>query len=147
MSMWVSIGKFFLDYVIEFYYIYCFKIIISLINIHPMIWNIAILCFISLASYGWCRILSHPPRLVSYVFLYTTADRFRNEFDNAVTAVENWVHDAILRAMDDVVIPRVEMAARSIAESSGRRPNNLVQNLDQSDFSGKREHTPLAEQI
>ena len=50
---------------------------------------------------------------------------------------------AILTAMDKVVIPRVELAVRSITESSGRRPSNVVQNPDRRDFTGNSENTPL----
>ena len=52
------------------------------------------------------------------------------------------MHDAILRAMNNVVIPRVEMAVKLITASSGNGPNSLVQNLDQR-FYGKIENTPL----
>ena len=57
------------------------------------------------------------------------ADRLRKEADDALTFVENWVHDGILTTMDNVVIPRVEMAVRSITGPSVHRPNNVVQNL------------------
>ena len=50
-------------------------------------------------------------------------------------------HDAILTAMDNLVIPIVKIAMSSITESSGRGPNNVVQNLDQKDFSGNMEIT------
>ena len=63
--------------------------------------------------------------------------------DRVVAVVENWIHDAILTAMDNVVIPRVEMALRSIAASSGRWPNSVFQKLDQTDFSGNKGKTPL----
>ena len=45
--------------------------------------------------------------------------------------------------MDYVVIPRVEMAVRSIIESSVRGLNSKIQNLDQRDFSGNTENTPI----
>ena len=60
--------------------------------------------------------------------------------------VENRVHDAILTAMDKVVIPRVDMAVRSITESSVGGLSSLVQNKsrpDRRDFSGNAENTPL----
>ena len=38
--------------------------------------------------------------------------------DSAVMTVENRMHDAILTAMDNVVISRVNLALRSITESS-----------------------------
>ena len=42
------------------------------------------------------------------------AVKIREEVDNAVMVVENRVHDAILSAMDNVLIPKIEMAVRSI---------------------------------
>ena len=62
------------------------------------------------------------------------ADKIRKEVDGALMSVENRVHDAMLTAMDNVVIPRIEMAVRSITESSGRGPNSTVRNSDQRDF-------------
>ena len=54
------------------------------------------------------------------------------------------MHDAILTAMNDVVTPRVEMAARLITGSSGNGPNSIVQNSDRKDFTGDAENTPLS---
>ena len=45
--------------------------------------------------------------------------------------------------MDIVVIPRVEMAVRSITGSSGHRPNSTVLNPDRRDFIGDPDNTPL----
>ena len=47
--------------------------------------------------------------------------------NNAVTAVENRIYDAILTAMNNLVMPRIEMAVRSITELSGRGRNSVVQ--------------------
>ena len=58
-------------------------------------------------------------------------------------AVENQVNDAILTTMDNVVMPRFELAVRSITKLSGREPNCVVQNPDQRDFTGNTENTPL----
>ena len=63
--------------------------------------------------------------------------------DNAVKIVENRMHDAILTAMENVVIPRVEMALRSITGSSGQRSDSLVQNPDRRDFIRNTANTPL----
>ena len=52
------------------------------------------------------------------------------------------MHDAILTAIDNVRIPRVEMAVRSITESSGRGPSSMVQIPDQRDFTGNAASTP-----
>ena len=45
--------------------------------------------------------------------------------------------------MDNVVIPRVEMTARSITQSSRRGPSSTAQNPDQRDFSEKTANIPL----
>ena len=45
--------------------------------------------------------------------------------------------------MDNLVLPRIEMAVRSITGSSGHEPNSVVQNPDQLNFSGNTENTPL----
>ena len=45
--------------------------------------------------------------------------------------------------MDSVVLQRVEMAVRSITGSSVHGPNSVFQNLDQIDFSGNPEDTPI----
>ena len=57
--------------------------------------------------------------------------------------LKNRMHDAILTAMDNVVIPRVEMAVRSITGSSGHGTNSVVQNPDKKDFIGNTENIPL----
>ena len=53
------------------------------------------------------------------------------------------MHDTILAAKDNVVIPRVHMAVRSITESSERDPCSMVRNSDQREFTGNTENTPL----
>ena len=52
------------------------------------------------------------------------------------------MHDAILKAVDNVLIPRVEMAVRSITESSGGGPSSVGENLDRKDLTGKTENIP-----
>ena len=53
------------------------------------------------------------------------------------------MHDAILTAMDGMVIPRVEMAVRSITGSSGHGPNNEVLYPDRRGFLRTAGNTPL----
>ena len=67
----------------------------------------------------------------------------RKAVDKAVLTVENRKHDAIVTAMDKVVIPRVEMAVKSITGSSGHGLNSEVQNPYQRDFSKNAGNTPL----
>ena len=45
--------------------------------------------------------------------------------------------------MDSVVIPRVEMAVRSITRLSGQVQNSAVEQPDQRDVWGSMENTPL----
>ena len=57
-------------------------------------------------------------------------DKIRKAVDKAVITVENCIHDAILTAMHNVVIPRVEMAERSITSSSGPvQSKNLIERI------------------
>ena len=72
-----------------------------------------------------------------------TDDRIRNAVDSAVIAVKNCLYDVIFTAMNNVVIPRVEMPVRLITGSSGNGPNSLVQKPDRRDFMGSTENTPL----
>ena len=70
-------------------------------------------------------------------------EKIRTAVDNAVSIVENCMHDAILTTMSKVVIPRVEMAVRSITGSWGHVPNCEVQNPDHRDFLGNTGNTQL----
>ena len=45
--------------------------------------------------------------------------------------------------MDNVVIPRVEKTVKSFTYSSGCGPRSVVQSLDERNFSGNMEYTPL----
>ena len=60
-----------------------------------------------------------------------------------VKNTSTYLKDAILTAMDKMVIPRVEMAVRSMAGSSGHRPNSVIQNPDRRDFTVNTGKTPL----
>ena len=57
--------------------------------------------------------------------------------------VENRMHDAFLTAIDNVVIPRVEMAVKSITGSTGHGTNCEVQNPDRRYFFGNFRKAPL----
>ena len=75
--------------------------------------------------------------------LRSVDDKFGKAVCSSVMTVENRIHEAILTAVSNVVIPRVEMAVRSVTESSGRGPNSVVQNSDRMDFTGNTGNTPL----
>ena len=72
-----------------------------------------------------------------------TDNRIRNSVNSAVFAVENRIRDANLTALNNVVIPRVEMAVWLITGSSGNGPKSIVRKPDRRDFSGKTNNTPL----
>ena len=57
--------------------------------------------------------------------------------------IENSLHDAILTAIGNVVIPRVEMAVKSIAGKAGHGTSSAVQNRDRRDFLGNIGDTAL----
>ena len=70
-------------------------------------------------------------------------EKIRKAVDDDVMTDKNCMRDVILTAIDKVVIPRVEMAVRSITGSSRHGPNSVVQNSDRKDFTGNTENTPL----
>ena len=70
-------------------------------------------------------------------------DKIRRGVNDAVLIVENRMHDAILIAMDKVVIPRVEMDVKSITGSSRYEPNSEVLYPDRGFFLRKAGNTPL----
>ena len=72
-----------------------------------------------------------------------TDDKIRDAVDSVVIVVENRMHDAILTAINDVVIPQVEMTVRPITRTPGNGPNSIVQNPDQRDFTKNTKNTPL----
>ena len=57
--------------------------------------------------------------------------------------VENLMHEVILTAIDEVVIPRVEMAVKSFTSSTGNGTNSEVQHPERREFLGNLRNTPL----
>ena len=72
-----------------------------------------------------------------------TVDRIRAAVDCTAIVVENRVHDVILTALKDVVIPQFEMAVRPITRSSRNGPNSIVQNPHRRDYTRITKNTPL----
>ena len=70
-------------------------------------------------------------------------NEIRNAVDSAVMVVKQLMFGAILMEVNILVMPRVEIAVRSITESSERGPNNVVQNPDQGDFTLNTKETLL----
>ena len=61
--------------------------------------------------------------------------KVQNEVDNVMTSVETRVQDAVLTAIEILVILRVELAMKSAkAPPSDRRVDGKVLELDQKDF-------------
>ena len=61
----------------------------------------------------------------------------------AVMAVENCMHDSILTSIDKMVVPRGEMAVKSVTGSTGQGTISEIQNLNRRDFLGNIGNTPL----
>ena len=53
------------------------------------------------------------------------------------------MHDAIVTALDQMLIRKVEMAVRSITDLTGHGPISEVQNPDRRDFLWNAGNTPL----
>ena len=53
-----------------------------------------------------------------------------------MTMVENGVQDAVMSAIQDLVIPRVELSLKSISASSERDADSVLPDPDQRGFSG-----------
>ena len=70
-------------------------------------------------------------------------DKIRKVTDNALLTLKNCMQDAILTAMDRMVMPRVEMNVGSITGLSRRRLNSVVRKPYLRDFTGNAENTPL----
>ena len=67
------------------------------------------------------------------------ADKVRREVDEVITLVEIRVQDAVLTAMENLVICRVELAMKSVDASSGRGMDSVVLDPDRRVFSGNIE--------
>ena len=69
--------------------------------------------------------------------------KVKKEMDKVVSAVENRMHDALLKAKNSVVIRRNQLVVRSITEKSRHELNGVVQNLDHRDLPPNMEDSPL----
>ena len=74
----------------------------------------------------------------SQVDVHTLEENFvskvRSEVDNVMTSVETNVQDAVLTAIENLVIPRVELAMKSANAHSERSVDGNVLEPDQRDF-------------
>ena len=62
--------------------------------------------------------------------------KVRSEVDSVITTVETRIQDAVLTAIESLVIPSVELAMKSASAFSGQSLDGNVLKLDQRDFSG-----------
>ena len=65
--------------------------------------------------------------------------KVRGEVDSVMTTAETRVQDALLTAIENLLIPRVKLAMKSVNASSGREVGSVVLDSDQRDFSGNIE--------
>ena len=67
------------------------------------------------------------------------SDRMRSDVNNVVATVVTRVLDAVLTAMDSLIIPKLELAMKLVKALSRRGPASLLFELDQRDFSANLE--------
>ena len=70
--------------------------------------------------------------------------KVRSEVGNVMAMVQTRVQDAILTAMKSVMIPRVELAIKSVNASFRQNTASVVPESDQSDFSRNIEGLQVA---
>ena len=64
-------------------------------------------------------------------------DGVTSEVDSVMTTVETRLHDAVLTAIESLVVFRIELAMKKVNASSARDIDSVVSDPDQRDFSGK----------
>ena len=70
-------------------------------------------------------------------------DQIPGAVSSAVMTVAIRMHDSILTAIHNVVIPRIEMAVKTITGSTGHGVNSEVQNPDRRNFLGNIRNTSV----
>ena len=73
----------------------------------------------------------------------TAPERDKKEVNVVFAAIKNRVRQAFLTPIDCVIMPRVEVAVKSITGFSRRMPNRVGQNPKHADCWGNTENTPL----
>ena len=79
------------------------------------------------------------PQVYVHTLEENIVSKVRREGDNVMTSVETRVQDAILTAIKNLVIPKVELAMKSANAPSGRSVDGIVLERDQRDFLGNIE--------
>ena len=73
--------------------------------------------------------------------------KVRSEVDSVMTTVETRIQDAVLTAMENLVIPRVKLAMKSAHASSERSVDGNVVEPNQREFSKKFEGLQMTASI
>ena len=76
------------------------------------------------------------PKMDMHTLEENFVSKVRSEVDNGMTTVETRIQDAVFTAIENLVVPRVELAMKSANVSSGRSVDGNVLEPDQRDFSG-----------
>ena len=84
-------------------------------------------------------ILEHYQQVDVHTIEENSVSKVRSEVANVLTSVETRVQDAVLTAIEILVIPRVELAMKSANAPSERNVDGIVLEPDQRDFLGKIE--------
>ena len=58
------------------------------------------------------------------------SDSVRSEVENVVATVETRICEAILSVLDNLVVPRMELAMRSVSSSSALNPSHVLLDPD-----------------
>ena len=64
------------------------------------------------------------------------SERIDREMNNIVDRVEDRIQNAILTAIDNIVVPKIELAIRSINTSSGRDVTSVTANSERGEHVG-----------
>ena len=79
------------------------------------------------------------PQVDVHTLELNIVSKVRSEVENVMTSVETRVQDAVLIAIEVLVIPRVELAVKSANMSSERSVDGNVLEPDQKDFPDNNE--------
>ena len=79
------------------------------------------------------------PQVDVHTLVENIVSKVRSEMDNVMTSVETRIQDAVLTAIENLVILRVEMAMKSANAPSGQSVDGNVWQHDQRDFWGNIE--------
>ena len=79
------------------------------------------------------------PHMDMHTLEENIVSKVRSQVDNVMTTVKTTVQDAVLTAIENIVIPRVDLVMKSANASSARSDDGNVLEPDQKDFLGSIE--------